>query len=463
MGKFSSLVVDGNTAHVAYYDAINKDLKYTRYQIDPPAPILPYPETVVATGDVGAYCSLALDSSGNPRISYQDRTTNYRLMFIKYESGAWQAPQTVDDGGLSGDYLGYYTSLAVDANNRAHISYYDDTNNVLKYAYWNGSKWVIEVVDNNGDVGMFSSLALERDPLQTNGIAEPPVPHISYYDNTFHRLKHADRAGGTWAPNIETVDTHFHTGTFSSLALDSDNNPHIAYFESDLVSFLRSLRYAYWDPDTSTWVIEDDVDADDTGSYCSLALDPDDHPYIAYYDAKSDYLSFAYNNGTGWHYERYGDIQDQITGERTNGIYNSIAVDDERRAVISHYDPDMHNLKLAIQTPPPLIVASAGPNGSISPEGDVYVNYGANQTFTFTPDEGYEVDEVLICSGGPPSCAPYTSVSFSNNQYTFFSVTNERYEIQVTFKDGHLHDYDERRSQRVHLPGRPGHGQPRSG
>ena len=119
MGQFSSLVVDGNTAHVAYYDAINKDLKYTRYQIDPPAAIPGYPETVVATGEVGAYCSLALDSAGNPRISYQDRTTNFQLMYIEYDGAVWLTPETVDDGGLPMDDVGSYTSLAVDANNRS--------------------------------------------------------------------------------------------------------------------------------------------------------------------------------------------------------------------------------------------------------------------------------------------------------------------------------------------------------
>ena len=32
------------------------------------------------------------------------------------------------------------------------------------------------------------------------------------------------------------------------------------------------------------------------------------------------------------------------------------------------------------------ITASAGANGTISPSGHVTVNYGANQTFTITPD-----------------------------------------------------------------------------
>jgi hypothetical protein len=42
------------------------------------------------------------------------------------------------------------------------------------------------------------------------------------------------------------------------------------------------------------------------------------------------------------------------------------------------------------------IEASAGENGSISPNGPIEVNYGSNQTYTITPGEGYQVSDVLI-------------------------------------------------------------------
>ncbi len=42
------------------------------------------------------------------------------------------------------------------------------------------------------------------------------------------------------------------------------------------------------------------------------------------------------------------------------------------------------------------ITASAGANGSITPLGDVSVNYGSDQEFTITPSTGYEVDEILV-------------------------------------------------------------------
>ncbi len=73
------------------------------------------------------------------------------------------------------------------------------------------------------------------------------------------------------------------------------------------------------------------------------------------------------------------------------------------------------------------IAASADANGSISPSGSVSVNYGANQTFTFTPNTGYYVSNVMVDGSLVGLANSYTfnnitaphtiAVSFSNNMY----------------------------------------------
>jgi len=70
------------------------------------------------------------------------------------------------------------------------------------------------------------------------------------------------------------------------------------------------------------------------------------------------------------------------------------------------------------------ITASAGENGTISPNGAVVVDEGADQTFTFNPNNGYEIDKVRVNG---------TSVSVTDNVYTFTNVT-AGHMINVTFK-----------------------------
>ena len=70
------------------------------------------------------------------------------------------------------------------------------------------------------------------------------------------------------------------------------------------------------------------------------------------------------------------------------------------------------------------LTPSAGANGSISPSTPQTVTAGNNQTFNFSPNSGYEVDQVKVDGA---------SVSFSGNSYTFTNV-QASHTINVTFK-----------------------------
>jgi hypothetical protein len=59
--------------------------------------------------------------------------------------------------------------MVLDSSGNPHISYYDDTNNYLKYARWKGSSWEIQTVEGGG--GSYTSIALDSSGN----------PHISYY------------------------------------------------------------------------------------------------------------------------------------------------------------------------------------------------------------------------------------------------------------------------------------------
>ncbi|MDR0926532.1 MAG: T9SS type A sorting domain-containing protein [Ignavibacteria bacterium] len=74
------------------------------------------------------------------------------------------------------------------------------------------------------------------------------------------------------------------------------------------------------------------------------------------------------------------------------------------------------------------ITSSAGPHGTISPLGTQSVVEGADFTFNFLPDLGFEVDEVTVDGSPEVVTVPY---------YTFKGSTlkaGENYTIHVTFK-----------------------------
>ncbi len=76
----------------------------------------------------------------------------------------------------------------------------------------------------------------------------------------------------------------------------------------------------------------------------------------------------------------------------------------------------------------PVITASAGPNGTIAPNGPTSVPYGTNQTFTITPAACYSIADVLVDGGSVGPVATYTfntvtadhtiAASFVINTYT---------------------------------------------
>lgn len=72
------------------------------------------------------------------------------------------------------------------------------------------------------------------------------------------------------------------------------------------------------------------------------------------------------------------------------------------------------------------ITATADEGGSITPSGSVTVTEGQDQSFVITPDEGYEIDDVLVNSVSVKD-------ELANNSYTFIGVRQD-YTIAAIFQ-----------------------------
>ncbi|WKZ83493.1 MAG: cell wall-binding repeat-containing protein [Acidimicrobiia bacterium] len=232
VGQYSSLALDSSGFPVvSYYDATTGDLKLAHCNDANCAGGGESIQTVDSSAnDVGLWTSLVLDASGKPVVAYFDSTTDdLKLVHCDDVNCApgGESPKTVDSSGS----VGAYTSLVLDASGFPVISYAATTIWDLKLAHCNdancdGGNESIELVDGSGElVGLFSSLVLDA-------AGRPVISHwsLTNYDLKLVSCNDANCAGGD--ETMISIDTADDVGKYSSMVLDVSGNPVIAYLDS---------------------------------------------------------------------------------------------------------------------------------------------------------------------------------------------------------------------------------------
>lgn len=261
----------------------------------------------------GAHNSIAVDASGHAHISYAAGGSFHfnpvgSLKYATNAAGAWMT-ETVDNAGD----VGGYSSIALDSAGRVHISYYDYTNDNLKYATNSSGTWITAVLDSPGSVGSFTAIAADiSDNL-----------HISYYDDTNDTLKYATNASGTWV--TASIGPANWPG-FTSIALDPSGHVYITCIASNDLRLYTNAA-GTWDSET----IDNDVaDNSNSGMYTAVAADAAGDIHIAYMDKSEGSLKYATNTAGSWVITEVETING-ITGE-----YVALALDSLNKAHISY-------------------------------------------------------------------------------------------------------------------------------
>lgn len=350
-GRFASLALEATgdpsypNWHMAYYDASNRWLRYAFYNESLGSLSFDYPDRSAETGQ---YADVARSSltPGMAYISYYD-ATNGHLKYTQGSPGSW-AVAAVDN---TGD-VGRHTSIAMDGTPQPHISYYDVTGGDLKYAYRDGSGWHPVRVDSIGDVGRYSSLALNAAGR----------PRIAYYDATNGDLKFASNDGAGWssAPVFTTGDV----GQYASLALNASGRPRIATFDATNADLL------FFSDDGAGWQMEP-VDAfGDVGRFCSLSIASDGTPCIAYYDSTFQRLKYARRQDGQW-YHRYVEDPGYPLGAEPHGWYPALALMSNDSPKMLYFHQTRGDLMAMYAGPTTLAVTAAsiaiGPRLNVAP------------------------------------------------------------------------------------------------
>ena len=226
------------------------------------------PETPAPTPepdhDRGYYLDMDMDSQGRVWLAFQDALDTGNALVAARGSGdpiefsyfSVDGHGEVVNGILQGAYdAGNYSTIAVDASDRAHVAHWNKDTDQLMYAVLSGESFAPATV---GDGGRFASI----------GIIDGTSPIVSYYNG--HELKvsvkenawsHEVVDEGT-APEVPEGEPEIlpDVGRYSDLMVASDGTVYVAYYDAangDLL--VASGGPGDWT--IETWYAEGDVGA----------------------------------------------------------------------------------------------------------------------------------------------------------------------------------------------------------
>jgi hypothetical protein len=292
--------------HITYYDWGNQDLCYAMHDGST--------WSLSKLDESGGVCSaIVSDDNNKQHVFYIDLVLAKTPLSYITNSGAKWVAETVDQQGDVGEQ----SAIAVDADGFVHIAYYDDTNGTLNYAS-NVNGWESVVVDNSSvSVGLNPSIALDSEGYV----------HISYYDEANQALRYATNAGGVWTTEPRDVGN---VGLYSSISIDSDGGVHIVYLSS------TSKNLKYTGNSGGDWVINLVDSSGNVESRIATGVDSDDMLHVMYY--RGGELIHANQTATGWFKESV-ESTDQLGG----GI--SMYIDENDVIYCTYYNTFSSTLK----------------------------------------------------------------------------------------------------------------------
>lgn len=321
-GEYSSIKVDSDGyVHISYFDSSYDDLKYAFYNGNDWTLT-----TVDEEGYVGRDTSLALDPSGNPSISYYD-SSNQDLKYATFDGQVWNV-QTLP---IAGGPRGYYPDMVLDSSENPHMvytsrTYYsgdDDDDSPVFYAHHDGTEWQKTVIAMGDSYGYGASLAMDDND----------IPHVAYGDSTYspetgsyYEIMYGVLTGETW--EFETVAPG---DSYTSLAVEGNGTPHISFVGRTIMdsselgssaSYSDILCYGVKNEDS--WNITSVDNANGEFRQNTIALDSDNTPHICYlnydyYDSEYQ-LKYAVDVNGSW------DIQTIVSDIRAEAC--DLAIDE---------------------------------------------------------------------------------------------------------------------------------------
>ena len=334
VGQHTSITigVDG-LALVSYYNARYGDLEVA-HCADTQCTVADTITAIDTAGDVGRYSSLTIGADGLGLISYYDGTN--RLLKVAHcanvnctaATSSWLCAECIGAGA--------HSSIAIGADGRGLISYYDESLHDLWVAHCASVECAgvdaMTVLDATGDVGQYTSIAIGADGRAL----------ISYYDATNRDLKavHCTNVNCTTADAPVALDaTGDFVGQYTSLTIGADGFGLISYFDESN----NRLKVAHCSNVDCTGATTTTLDPDYAGQYTSITIGADGLGLISYYRHASLDRKVAHCANP----ECTAATITWLDTPPRDGRYSSVTIGADGLGLIAYYDEAFRSLKVA--------------------------------------------------------------------------------------------------------------------
>jgi len=336
-GIHPSLAIDNNNnIHISYADMITDHIKYATN-----ASGIWETFSLADCGISGGNTSIDISDQDKIYISYKyskESKDVYKsdLKYLTNGSGSWQSIKIESIGDV-----GRYNSIGVDRVGSLHISYFDRTNEVIKYATNETVAWEKIILDDGGYLGYSyagaSSIAIDSSDKV----------HIGYFleiDSENNFINYITNSSGLWEKSIVAQYEYFHhsVGGYPFITLDQLDIPYITYNKSYYWNEF-CLCFAMFDPVNEEWV-EGLLDCSDDyylwiDDYAPIVIDRNGYPNVCVQNNWSDDLLH--------YYAYYGPYYFEIDTYGCVGYYSSINIDIFGDLHVSYFDKSTGSLKYA--------------------------------------------------------------------------------------------------------------------
>lgn len=331
-GAFSALAIDtSGNVHVGYLSPEGGGTKYGFRA----AATGRWFTMIVDKGN--GVVNLALDHQERPHLCYVPFAT---LKYARWDGSGWQI-QEIAPGSGSREFS---CSIAIDLDNAPHVTWYQLTDMAngyfvhIRHAVLKNEKWLARTLDTSWETGKWNNVRID-----SRGAV-----YVSYSAFKDRALRCAvNSAEDKWS--VTTIEDgkagrrnqETTPGMGNSMALDKNGRPNFSYRDES------SLRYAW--PDGDHWRIDVvDPNANPFGNLSwvnqrtSLALDSDGRPHIAY--ETDGVLKHAWWDGTKWRIQPMG-----ISGPQHR--YPSLAISRDNVMYLAYSAPEDGSLRVLVGRP----------------------------------------------------------------------------------------------------------------